>query len=148
MQVNFTLKDLNDAFNLYCEYSIEYLKRTEQMTENRLKEEEYQTLKAVNDFVNFFRNTYICRGYLDCIEDDLKTIFDKYKKHFSKSYDVIVYGQEIDASTADPVELKGVIAADEEELERKLRSLSWEEGGIFVMSGYDILNKEESDKHD
>lgn len=147
MQVNFTLKDLNDAFNLYCEYSIEYLKRTEQMAENRL-EEEYQTLKAVNDFVNFFRNKYICRGYLDSIEDDLTTIFDKYKKHFSKSYDVIVYGQEIDASTADPVELKGVIAADKEELERMLSSLSWEKGGIFVMSGYDILNKKEVVKHD
>lgn len=142
MEFKFTLRDLNDAFMEYCNSSISNI----DTLEDALKKENFLYLKAIQEFIFYFIDEYLNDYYITGYEKELNTIYGKYKEYFNKSYNVIVYGQEVDASTADPVRLKGVLAADEEELREKVAKLAWNEGGIYNMTGYDVISEEDADE--
>lgn len=139
MIMKFTLQDLINAFN---EYSADNVHHFEELTEEQNKEN-FIYIKAIQEFIFFFMDEYINEYLIETHEKHLKELYEKYKLYFSKSYDVKAYGQECDASPADPVILKGIIAADSEELAEKVRKRAWNEGGIYNLIGYDILNTEE-----
>lgn len=139
MRLKFTLLDLISAFN---EYSAGSIRHIDELTEE-LKKENFIYLKAIQEFIFFFIDEYINEYLIETHEKHLKELYEQYKLYYSKSYDVKAYGQECDASTADPVILKGIIAADEEELSEKVRKRAWNEGGIFNLVHYDILNTED-----
>lgn len=141
MRLKFTLLDLISAFN---EYSAGSVRHIDEHTEEQ-KKEDFIYLKAIQEFIFFFMDEYINEYLIETHEKHLKELYENYKLYFSKSYDVKAYGQECDASTADPVILKGIIAADEEELSEKVRKRAWHEGGIYNLINYDILNKEDSE---
>lgn len=136
MLFNFTLKDLNDAFKEYCE---DLVSNIDNLSEEQ-KKENYQYITAINEFISYFTDEYLNDYYIDCYQRDLKTVYDSYKLRFSKSYDVEAYGQEYDASTADPVLLKSIIAADEEELQRKVKEKAWKEGRIYNLISFEVLS--------
>lgn len=136
MLFNFTLKDLNDAFKEYCEGSI---RNIDNLSEEE-KKEDFQYLKAIDEFISYFTDEYLNDYYIDCYQRDLKTVYDSYKLRFSKSYDVKAYGQEVDASTADPVVITDIIAADEEELQRKVKEKAWKEGRIYNLVSFEVLS--------
>lgn len=142
MEFKFTLRDLNDAFTEYCNGCISNI----DTLEDALKKENFLYLKAIQEFIFYFIDEYLNDYFITGYERELKTIYEKYKEYFNKSYNVIVYGQEVDASTADPVRLKGVLAADEEELREKVAKLAWNEGGIYNMTGYDVISEEDADE--
>lgn len=139
MIMKFTLLDLINAFN---EYSAGSVHNFDELTEEQ-KKENFIYIKAIQEFIFFFMDEYINEYLIETHEKHLKELYEKYKLYFSKSYDVKAYGQECDASTADPVILNGILAADEEELTEKVRKRAWNEGHIYNMIGYDILNTEE-----
>lgn len=136
MQFNFTLKDLNDAFKEYCEDLVENIDNHSE----EQKKENFQYIKAIDEFIFWFIDEYLNDYYIDNYEEDLKTVYDSYKLRFSKSYDVKAYGEEYDASTADPVILKGIIAADEEELRRKVYKEARSKSRIYNLVSFEVLN--------
>lgn len=136
MTITITLKDLNNAFKEYCEGSV---RNIDNFTEEQ-KKENFQYLKAISEFIFYFSDEYLSDYYIGAYQGDLKTIYDSYKLRFSKSYDVKAYGQEYDASTADPVILKSIIAADEEELQRKVKEKAWKEGRIYNLVSFEVLS--------
>lgn len=139
MIMKFTLMDLISAFN---EYSADNVNHIDELTEEQ-KKENFVYIKAIQEFIFFFMDEYINEYLIETHEKHLKELYEKYKRYFTKYYDVKAYGQECDASPADPVILKGIIAADAEELTEKVRKRAWNEGGIYNLIGYDILNTEE-----
>lgn len=141
MRLYFTLLDLLTAFKEYSEESIQNI---DELTEE-LKKENFLYLKAIQEFISWFSDDYINDVVFNKFENDLKNVYEHYKHYYSKPYDVIAYGQECDASTADPVTLKGIMAADEKELSEKVRKRAWSEGGIYNLVYYDIINKEDSE---
>lgn len=136
MIMKFTLMDLINAFN---EYSADSVRHFDELTEEQ-KKENYIYIKAIQEFIFFFMDEYINEYLIETHEKHLKELYEKYKLYFSKSYDVKAYGQEWDTSPADPVILNGILAADEEELSEKVRKRAWNEGGIYNLISYDILN--------
>ena len=139
MIMKFTLMDLINAFN---EYSADSVHHIDKLTEEQ-KKENFIYIKAIQEFIFFFMDEYINECIIEIPEKHLKELYEKYKLYFTKCYDVKAYGQECDASPADPVIIKGIIAADAEELSEKVRKRAWNEGGIYNLIGYDILNMEE-----
>ena len=139
MIMKFTLLDLINAFN---EYSADSVHHFEELTEEQQKEN-FVYIKAIQEFIFFFIDEYINEYLIETHEKHLKELYEKYKLYFVKSYTVKAYGQEYDASTADPVILHGILAADAEELTEKVRKRARDEGGIYNMIGYDILKTEE-----
>lgn len=138
MIMKFTLLDLINAFR---EYSADSVHHIDELTEEE-KKENYIYLKAIQEFIFFFMDEYINEYLIETHEKHLNELYEQYKLYYSKSYDVKAYGQECDASTADPVILNGIIAADEKELTEKVRKRAWKEGGIYNLINYDILNTE------
>lgn len=105
------------------------------------------TSKQFRNLFFFFANDYLSDYYIDNYTSDLNVVYEKYKAYFLKSYDVKVYGQEWDMSPADPVILKGVIAADADELERKIREkLKDVKSNIYSITKYEVINNEHEQK--
>lgn len=139
MNLKFTLNDLNDAFTEYCEGSIENI---DKLTPEQRKEN-FIYLKAIHEFLLYFTDEY-CNDFIADMQHHNDDTYEAYKeKYFSDVYTVKVYGQEFDASTVDPVILEGIIAADEDELERKIKTIAWTEHGIYSVTDYEVITDNE-----
>lgn len=137
MKIKFTLEDLTAAFDEYSEGTIKHLKELNE--EEKL--ENWTYIKAIYDFLIFFTDDY-CYNHISDSQDECKRIIEEYERYYAKSYDVKVYGQEYDASTADPVILKGVTAADAEDLKEKVKERARKESNIYAVSAFEILKSE------
>ena len=139
MNLKYTLNDLNNAFTKYCEGSI---KNIDELTPEQRKEN-FIYLKAIHEFLDYFTDEY-CNDFIAEKQQHIYNVYKTYKeKYFSDVYKVKVYGQEYDASTADPVILEGIIAADKDELERKIRTIAWKEHAIYNMTSYEVITENE-----